>query len=293
MKKYFKHKLENLINVSKIVTIHYFEFDKDFKTDGEEHDFWEFVYVDKESIFCVADGIATELNSGEILFHKPNEFHVLKANGKKPPNVFIVSFVCKSDAMKFFENKKMKVDGKNVKFIYTILNEGRKTFDIAFSDPQLKKMAPLDSPSLGGEQIIKNYLEIFLINLLRSETENGGINSVFIREREYATKQVSDIIATLNDSVYKTVTLDEILKNSYYGRAYIMRVFKRETGCPIMEYFVKLKIEKAKELLRDKQLSIQEIANALSFSEPNYFTKTFKRITGVTPSAYRIRTFNL
>lgn len=293
MKKYFKHKLENLINVSKIVTIHYFEFEKNFKTEGESHDFWEFVYVDKESIVCHADGVEIILNKGEILFHKPNEFHILAANGKNPPNVFIVSFVCKSEAMKFFENKKISVAKNNAKYIYNILNEGRKTFDISFSDPNLKKMQLLASPSLGGEQIIKNYLEIFLINLLRSQTETGNVNSIFIREQEYAVKQISDIIYLLENSVCTTLTIDEILKNTYYGRAYLMRLFKKETGCSIMEYFIKLKIDKAKDLLRDNQLSVREISDKLAFNEPNYFTKTFKRITGFTPSAYRRRTLEL
>ncbi|MBQ6980356.1 MAG: helix-turn-helix domain-containing protein [Clostridia bacterium] len=293
MKKYFKHKLENLINVSKIVTIHYFEFEKNFKTEGESHDFWEFVYVDKESIVCYADGVEIILNKGEILFHKPNEFHILAANGKNPPNVFIVSFVCKSEAMKFFENKKISVAKNNAKYIYNILNEGRKTFDISFSDPNLKKMQLLSSPSLGGEQIIKNYLEIFLINLLRSQTETEGTNNIFIREKEYAVKQISDLIYLLEKSVYTTLTIDEILKNTYYGRAYLMRLFKKETGYSIMEYFIKLKIDKAKDLLRDNQLSIREISDKLAFNEPNYFTKTFKRITGFTPSAYRRRTLEL
>lgn len=293
MKKYFKHKLENLINVSKIVTIHYFEFEKNFKTKGESHDFWEFVYVDKESIVCHADGVEIILNKGEILFHKPNEFHILAANGKNPPNVFIVSFVCKSEAMKFFENKKISVAKNNAKYIYNILNEGRKTFDISFSDPNLKKMQLLSSPSLGGEQIIKNYLEIFLINLLRSQTETEGTNNIFIREKEYAVKQISDLIDFLQNSVYTTLTIDEILKNTYYGRAYLMRLFKKETGCSIMEYFIKLKIDKAKDLLRDNQLSIREISDKLAFNEPNYFTKTFKRITGFTPLAYRRRTLEL
>ena len=103
---------------------------------------------------------------------------------------------------------------------------------------------------------------------------------------------MSDIITFLNDSVYVSLTVNEVLKNSYYGRAYIMRIFKKETGFSIMEYFTKLKIEKAKELLRDKQFSIREISDKLSFSEPNYFTKTFKKITGFTPSAYRKRTFS-
>ena len=230
------------------------------------------VYVDKESIICTADNVKTEVKSGEILFHKPNEFHILAANGKKPPNVFIVSFVCKSEAMKFFENKKITLEKDNVKFIYNILKEGRKTFDIAFSDPNLKKMQFLKSPTLGGEQLIKNYLEIFLINLLRDQTETDGINTVFIREKEYAIKHIADIISFLNESVFKALTVNEILKNSYYGRAYLMRLFKKETGLSIMEYFTILKIEKAKELLRDKELSVREISDILSFSEPNYFT---------------------
>lgn len=293
MKKYFKHKLENLINVSKIVTIHYFEFEKNFKTEGESHDFWEFVYVDKESIVCYADGEKIVLCKGEILFHKPNEFHILAANGKNPPNVFIVSFVCKSDAMKFFENKKISVAKNNAKYIYNILNEGRKTFDIAFSHPDLKKMRLLDAPALGGEQIIKNYLEIFLISLLRSQTEDKGVHNIFLQEKEYTVKQVSDIIALLKKSVYESLTINDILKNSYYGRAYVMRIFKKETGCSIMEYFIKLKTEKAKELLRDNQLSVREISDKLSFNEPNYFSKIFKKITGFTPSAYRRRTLEL
>lgn len=293
MKKYFKHKLENLINVSKIVTIHYFEFEKNFNTEGEEHDFWEFVYVDKESIICYADGKKIVLEKGDILFHKPNEFHTLAANGKKPPNVFIVSFVCKSEAMKFFENKKINVAKSHVNFIYNILNEGRKTFDIAFSDPNLKKMQFLKSPTLGGEQLIKNYLEIFLINILRSQTETDGKNNVFIKEKEYAPKQVAGVISLLNEHLYDSLTINDVLNNTYYCRAYIMRVFKKETGLSIMEYFIRLKIEKAKELLRDKQLSVREISDKLSFNEPNYFTKTFKKLIGFTPTTYRKRTLQL
>ena len=166
MKTYFQHKLSNLISINKIVTIHYFEFDKDFQAIGEAHDFWEMVYAEKESLLCSADGKQIVLKQGELLFHKPNEFHTLAANGKNAPNVFIISFVCKSESMKFFENKIIALSSHLVKFIYPILEEGRKTFDIPYSDPNLKKMKLLPKPTLGGEQLIKNYLEILLLRLL-------------------------------------------------------------------------------------------------------------------------------
>ena len=52
MKKYFKHKINNLLVINGIITVHYFEFSKDFKHEGESHDFWEIVYADKEDIIC-------------------------------------------------------------------------------------------------------------------------------------------------------------------------------------------------------------------------------------------------
>ncbi len=293
MRKYFKHKLENLINVSKIVTIHYFEFDKNFKTIGESHDFWEIVYAEKESIICTADGAEIPLLQGEILFHKPNEFHTLSANGKSAPNVFILSFVCKSDAIRFFENKKFRLDSNLVRFIYFILEEGKKTFDIPYSDPNLKKMKLLSPPTLGGEQLIKNYLELFLINLLRSQTETKDGNKIFLPRKELSSKPVNDVIHVLEDALYSTLTIEDICAKTAYGRAYLFRVFKEKTGKTIMEYYLKLKIERAKQLLRENELSVKEISELLAFNEPNYFTKTFKRIAGLTPTAYKKRCIGL
>ena len=49
-KKYYKHKIENLLNISKIIMIHYLEFDSDFQSEREAHDFWELVYADRGNI---------------------------------------------------------------------------------------------------------------------------------------------------------------------------------------------------------------------------------------------------
>ena len=150
MKHYFRHKLQNLIVVSKVITIHYFEFDKNFRAQEEAHDFWELVYADKENIFCTADDKIIPLAQGEMLFHKPNVRHSLFANGKKAPNVCIVSFECKSEAMRFFEDRKLRPDKSFLRFLYGVIEEGKRTFDIPFSSPECKKMNLLATPTLGG-----------------------------------------------------------------------------------------------------------------------------------------------
>ena len=287
MKRYFKHKPENLINITKIVTVNHFNFEKDFIFKGESHDFWEIVYADRESLICTADSRVINLKEGELLFHKPGEFHSLAANGFAPPSVYILSFVCKSAAMKFFEGKKLTPNKNFAKYIYSIFEEGAKTFAIPFSDPGQKKMALSEMPSLGGGQIVKNYLEIFLINLLRFYTETESGNETFLPDNKLSSKPVDEVMRVLKSNIKNPLTIDEICTETSYGRAYLFRVFKAETGKSIIEYFIDLKIDLAKQLLLEDKLSVKEIAAELSFNEPNYFTKTFKKVTGMTPSEYK------
>lgn len=108
--KYVKTVLEEELIIKRIVTIHYFEYRKDFVFQGEKHNFWELVYVDKGEINVTADDRVFRLGHGEMIFHKPNEFHTLSANGRVAPNLVILSFECKSKAVKFFQDKLFSVN---------------------------------------------------------------------------------------------------------------------------------------------------------------------------------------
>ena len=77
--------LRKSISISKIYSIHYFEYMSDFSFEGESHDFWEFLCVDKGEVIVTADTERSVLRHGEITFHQPNEFH----NVRKFPVTFI------------------------------------------------------------------------------------------------------------------------------------------------------------------------------------------------------------
>ena len=162
--------LENTIEIEKIVSIYYFEYAKDFVFQGEKHDFWEFLYVDKGQAEVMADTEGYKLEEGDIIFHKPNEFHSVWANGRIAPNLIVMSFVCNSPAMKFFENKIFRIETNEEKNILArIIEERINTFDVplyyAISPKVIK-----DSPIIGSQQLIKLYLELFLITLIRNTT---------------------------------------------------------------------------------------------------------------------------
>ena len=61
----------------------------------------------------------------------------------------------------------------------------------------------------------------------------------------------------------------------------------KELGCTIMEFLTKIRIEEAKKMLRDPQYNVVQVADALGFKDPGYFTKVFKKSEGITPSQYR------
>ncbi len=285
-KKYYKHKIEKLLVVEDIVTIHYLEPEKDFSFREEAHDFWEIVYADKESVIITADDKKIVLFEGEMIFHKPNERHSLAADGKKAPSVFIVTFVCKSRAMRFFENKKIKLNKKFLNFVYFIAEEGKKTFNLPYFNPELTKMELMPHPALGGEQLIKNYLEILLINIMRGETAKKDSDTVFLFKDE-GKRITGQIIDLLKSNLGEKLTINDVCEKINYNKSYVFSRFKKDTGVTVMTYFTRLKIDRAKQLLREGNLNIAQIAAELAFDTPNYFTKTFKKITGFSPLQYK------
>ena len=287
--KYYRHKIDNLLVVSRIVTVHYFEFDKGFTSEGEAHDFWEMVYVDGGHLVCTAGEATTVLSAGECMFHRPGEFHRHAADGKTAPRVFIVSFECRSEGMRFFEGRRMLLPPDCARYVRAIVAEATATFNIPVSDPMAKKMELLPAPILGGTQMIKNRLEMLLILLLRSESSREGEETLFLRDEGAGGKVADAIVARMREGPYSALSVDELCEGIAYSRSYIFKEFRAATGHTIADYYNEMRVGEAKRLLRVGNRTIAEIAALLHFDTPNYFGKTFKRYTGLTPRAYRTR----
>ena len=189
--------------------------------------------------------------------------------------------------MRFFENKTLSLNKSHLRFIYMIIDESKRTFDLPYSDPDLKKMLLLPRPTLGGQQLIKNLLEILLVNVMRDETDKANSDTVFLTEDEYEGHVANLIITYLKEHLRDKVRVEDICKKLSYNKSYLFRQFKQATGRSIMSYFMELKVNLAKKLLKDTAKSVSQIGLELSFDTPNYFTKCFKKIVGCTPLEYR------
>jgi len=82
-------------------------------------------------------------------------------------------------------------------------------------------------------------------------------------------------------------TLEEIAQSVYLSPTYLCRLFKKKTGCTVMQFYTNLRIGKCKELLQTTDKMLSTIAQETGFEDQSYFTKVFKRIVGMTPLMYR------
>ena len=72
-----------------------------------------------------------------------------------------------------------------------------------------------------------------------------------------------------------------------FSRSYLERLFYEEMNCGIKQYFMQMKVERAKELISERHYSFTEIASMLGFNSIHYFSRTFKKYTDMTPTQYQ------
>lgn len=91
----------------------------------------------------------------------------------------------------------------------------------------------------------------------------------------------------IHEHYSEPVTLNEVAENIYVSTFYISRMFKKELGKSFVDYLNDVRIEKAKELLKDVKYKTYEVADIVGISDAHYFSKLFKKHCGITPSEYR------
>lgn len=283
----------NIISIERIYSIHYFEYMSDFSFEGEAHDFWEFIYVDKGEVGVTAEKTSVVLKKGEILFHQPNEFHNVQAVGGIAPNLIVASFSSKSPSMDFFKRKTLNID-ENIHYLLAdIIIEARKLFDCRLDDPYLQNMPLKPDAPAGSEQLIRLYLENMLIHLTRKYQNPLVLGKSALKAEPFkAAKNKGDIEifnrvnAYLENHINEHISIEQICRDNLVGRSQLQKIFKEQCDLGIIEYFSTLKINASKELIRTRHMNFTQIAEQLGYTSIHYFSRQFKRITGMTPSEY-------
>ncbi len=275
------------IIVDGLYSVHYFEYSSTYYFEGESHDFWEFLYVDKGIVSVTSNDQEYTLKKGQIIFHKPKEHHTVKSNGIVAPNLVVCGFSAQGDEMKFFENKILEAADEEKALLARIVEEAGDAFTTPLNDPTTKSLDCNVDAKIGAQQIIAISLEQLLINFLRKDDNNKNQVATGNFIRKHTQKEFVDkIIIYFENNLSKHLTLAEICRDNLVGRSYLQKNFREITGGGAMEYFGKMKVKEAKTMMREGKHNFTEISSILGYNSIHYFSRHFKKVTGMTPSEY-------
>lgn len=280
--------LQQLIKIDSIISLHYFEFASNFTFPEESHDFWEFLCIERGESDIIINGTRLTLRKGEGIFFTPNDFHTIITNGKTTPHIIKISFRCDSDCMHIFENKLLTISTTEQILLAQIMTEAKKVFSSKLDDPYLEQLVRQPhNCTPGAEQLIQCYLEQFLILLYRRLLPEYATSAqLTTKKQQNSTGTYYQLLAYLSDHVNTQLTVRKICTDNLVSRSQLQQLFHDYHQCGVMDYFNQLKIDTAKQLIRDTQMNFSQISNQLGYTSVQYFCRQFKKQANMTPTEY-------
>lgn len=269
--------IDNLYNI----VYHTLQPGFDFKSS---HPFWEIGYIDRGQLNVKVDGEAFLLNPGDFILYAPNVLRVEQNFTNEITNLLTITFEAKLSQDLNFHNTKIHLGYDEMRCIRTIIREATNTY-AQFTTARGINMDYAEFAPFGGEHIIKNRLEELFVYLYRfnntpvnDETSNS---QKFIHNRDL----VKHIQEYIDRNISEKLTLEIIAKAHNVSVTHLKRLFKAQTGTTIMTYLTEIRLEAAKQLIRDGKYNFTQIAEKVGY-DLFYFSEVFKKKTGMSPSEY-------
>ena len=271
------------LSVTRIANIHYFEFTNEYHTTQDSHSFCELIYVDKGRLSVCAENYTGDLSVNQLIIHRPDEVHSLSTSDSIAPNVIIIGFECKCDALSPFSRTPVTLSPEHTKALARIMAEGMSIYEPPYDIPNTVYMKKRKDFPFGADQMMKIGLESFLITLIRDFCENKK-NTEPVHDTSLGNIQAIHQYVTEN---YNTkITLDNLCFLFGTNKTTLCRSFRQEYGTTILNYINSLKIREAKAMLRQKKMNTTQIAESLGYESIHYFCRQFKKSTGLSPTEY-------
>jgi AraC family transcriptional regulator, arabinose operon regulatory protein len=200
------------------------------------------------------------------------EPHSYFADDKNPWSIYWVHFGgSRADRyQKFFGQLMVPAESNSSPKLnrITIFNELITALEVGFSAESLE------------------YANMNLSSLLASFFYAGTFASV---KGFHSDKPVDRAILFMNRNVYKSLKIKEISDYVGMSESHFSKIFRNQTGASPIDYFIHLKMQEAMRLLSNNATRVKEVAFALGYDDPLYFSRVFSRHTGMSPAAFAKR----
>lgn len=282
------------IHITDMYSFFQVHYENGYEFPGETHDFWECLYVLDGEVCVSADERVYNMSQGEIIFHSPLELHKFFVNGDTGATLLIFSFSAEGPLTISLRNKVFLLSDIQKGLIETMLhylqtkassiNPSSDMPIFSFTQP-----SPSDISQLKTDLFLQLFHKLpyysqmlvsYLHQLFLSLAEEGTISTASSAADAVTFRKA---IGYLNHNLHRQPTVSEVAHYCNLSDASLKRLFEKYAGIGVHKYLTKLKIKAAMELLEEKE-SVANVAEKLGFTSQSYFSKAFKRETGMNPS---------
>ncbi|MGZ0039991.1 AraC family transcriptional regulator [Paenibacillus ottowii] len=233
----------------------------------------EFVLVTEGAGSIAIGGKTYLLKQGMLFYIGPGVLHSLQPDPNEPPRFLTVHF---SYARVNFNDGQWDITDEPRMLPLHAAQELKDNYSI--QDIFHKLVDCWDAKLPGYELMSRTLLQQLGVSIFQSVRKQqwSGSNS----------RKIENIIQYMHQHINSKVTLTELSEMVQLAPTYLSRTFKETTGYSVIEFFNKIKMDKAKELLIEGDKKVKEVAQALGYTDEFYFSRIFKRMEGVSPSEY-------
>lgn len=231
---------------------------------------YQLVYISKgKGIFASDSTKNTTIGKGQVLILFPGQWHTYRPLKETGWNEYYIGFEGS------FVDALMK--NNFISYQHQILHIGSNE-ELVNLFSRAIKVAKEDKKS--SQQYLAGIV-LHILGMILFFAENKNLDS---RESSQIIERAKII---MHENANKDIDIKGIASNLGTSYSWFRKVFKEYTGFAPAQYFQEIKLQKAKKLLRESNLSIKEIAYELNFSSYEYFLSFFKKRVGTTPLKYR------
>lgn len=244
------------------------------------HDYTELTVILSGKGKYYVEGKWYNIQAGDLIMCNPGVMHQsLEANEKEP----IVEFVTGFTDFHFRGMPENSILLKDGSYVLRMSSENRQEVMKHCYD----MVAEYKGASLGKYFMLKAQLMQIMLIILRDMQPVPEKQKSMRFESYNRNYVVKKIIQYLNENYACKISLDQIAQNLYLSPVYISKLFKEETGESPINYLIKIRLDKAKELLEQEEHgSIKSVATLVGYEDVYHFSKLFKKYYGISPLNY-------
>lgn len=263
--------------IKKIYTCFRQKVEDGFNFKGEMHDYWEMVYVINGFVYVSEEGKIYKLTEGDLIFHKPMEFHRIWCENSPTARFMVISFSNDDKLLTPLGDGVVKLNIEKQEKLENIYRAFTENFNV-----NLNVMSKNDSK---GSNLIKEKmsileLELFLLSLVDAEKNSES------RQHTIGAHNYKLIIDTMTENINENLTIEDLAKLCNLSVSNLKKTFGKYNSGGVIKYFNRMRIKRAIKFLRDGY-SISTVSREMGFSSQNYFSVIFKRETGMLPSEFK------